>query len=96
VTDWLRGWRQTIAPLMTAEELGRLRDLLTGDQDADRRLLLAEVESALAARIELMAQVAGCILAKLTVPVRDRFVCDDPAEYVPAAEDIEPTDTDAF
>jgi hypothetical protein len=61
-------WRN-IANELTCDELSAFRRALA--DDVARQELLVEVERALACRFELMAQVAGSILAKLTMPRKD-------------------------
>jgi hypothetical protein len=66
--NWKQIWRN-IAYELTCDELSAFRKALA--DDVARQELLAEVERALACRFELMAQVAGSILAKLTMPRKD-------------------------
>jgi hypothetical protein len=76
-----------------AGEAGAVRHFLNWfddtPRDEARRLLLVEVEKALAARLELQAQVAGTLLGLLTVPDLDRrFVCTGSAEWSPVPDDV--------
>jgi hypothetical protein len=85
---WLQSWRR-IAELLSTDELTRLRDVLAGDHDADRRLLLHEVSRVLGCRIELMSQIVGTLLGRPDAPTIDDRGAED-------GQDIEPTDTDRF
>ena len=67
--NWKQIWRN-IAYELTCDELSAFRKALA--DDAARQELLAEVERALDCRFELMAQVAGSILAKLTIAPKGR------------------------
>jgi hypothetical protein len=68
--NWKQIWRN-IAYELTCDELSAFRKALA--DDAARQELLAEVERALDCRFELMAQVAGSILASSPCPER---TCD--------------------
>jgi hypothetical protein len=67
--NWKQIWRN-IASELTCDELSTFSRALA--DDVARQELLAEVERALACRFAMMAQVAGSILAKLTIAPKGR------------------------